>query len=396
MIALGLAVALSLSAAPPKLTTYTLPDGLDVVVLEHPKFTRCSARLVVRAGATEDYPGKRGLAHIVEHTVLGGPAGMAELTSRTVSINALTSMTSTIYTLEATKERCEEELTRYLGVVTDAKLRKSWFVNEKEVIAREAFYFSSRKALIETNLFGNSPELIIGTQDSRDAVELIDVRQFFQRYYTPDRMTLVVTGLEPEAVARALDGGFRLLPASLLSDEAHEAPASMAVGTLSLDTPNTLALVASLDLSQLAACRVAAAAMQLRLLQSTRGAQLSVECLPAYRRLLLVVVVAGQLDNPSVSQKTIEVWRALKPLTKAEQALVEQHFDATDTWDAPELADRISSMAVWYSGKSLFDSVPAWWLVPDAKTDLSGVRAATQPRTSAVLKGKATSSTPGR
>lgn len=386
-----LALGMLVLAAAPTLTTYTLPDGLDVVVVQHPKFTSCSVRLVVRAGASEDYPGKRGLAHIVEHTVLGGPAGMQQLTSRSANINALTSMTSTTFTLEAERGKCEDELRRYLGLVTDGKLRRSWFLNEKEVIAREALYFSGRRALIETNLFGNSPELIIGTATSRDAVELVDVRQFFQRYYTPDRMTLVVTGLEPDAVKRALDGGFRLLPASLLSAEAHEAPATMAVGQFKLtDAPGTLALVAALDVHQLPACRVAAAAIQLRLLQSTRGAQVSVDCSYAYQRLLLTVIVFGQLDNPAVSDKTIEVWRQLKPLAKNEVGVIERHFDARElAWDAPELADRIAGMAVWLSGKDLFDAVPGWWVSPDAtKTDLTPIRAATQPRTSATLIGE--------
>jgi predicted Zn-dependent peptidase len=384
-LALGLVAAL---AAQPTLTTFTLPDGLDVVVVEHAKFSSCSVRLVVRAGAGEDFPGKRGLAHILEHTVLGGPAGMAQLTSRTATINALTTMSATTFTLEAPHQSCEDELRRYLSLVTDAKLRKSWFINEKEVIAREALYFSRRRALIETNLFGNSPELIIGTSSSRDSVELVDVREFFQRYYTPDRMTLVVTGLEADAVRRALDGGFKLLPVSLLSDEARE-QASMAVGTLQLtDAPGTMALVAPLDVHQLPACRIAAAAIQLRLLQSARGAQVSVDCSYAYQRLLLVVVVFGQLDDPAVSSKTLEIWRQLKPLAKNELGVIERHFDARElSWDAPELADRIAAMAVWLSGKDLFDAVPGWWVSPDTKTDLTPIRNATQPRASAVLMG---------
>jgi hypothetical protein len=378
-------LVLSLLGAAPTLTTYTLPDGLDVVVVEHPNFTSCAVRLVVRAGAAEDFPGKRGLAHIVEHTVLGGPEGLRQLTSRTASINAATSMSSTTFTLEAPRETCEDELRRYLLLVTDGKLRKPWFTLEKEIIAREELYFGRGGALIEQTLFGNTPELILGTQTTRDAVEHGDARLFFQRFYTPDRMTLVVTGLDAEAVKRALDGGFKLMPSPLISDEAHEAPQKMPSGLMTTNTRSTLALVAELPVSALPSCRLAGATLEHRLMQ-TPGAEVSVDCMYAYKRLLLVVIVFGQLGNPTVSEKTVLLWRDLKPLARSESRAVEQHFGARELpFDAPELADRIGSMAVWLSGKELFDAVPGWWTTPSVKLDLAPIRRATDPKVSAIL-----------
>jgi zinc protease len=190
------------------LVAHTELDGLDVLVVPLPG-APCSVRLTVQAGAGEDPPGMGGLAHVVEHLTFGGTRGRTVMLSNHANINAMTTMGGTVFTLETTAAYCEAELTSLLSMVTDGKLRRSWFGPEMEVIHREALYRTNTRAILDTALFGHTAASVIGSAATRETIKHIDVVRFFQNHYEPQNMALIaVGGIEPEAVQRALTTSF--------------------------------------------------------------------------------------------------------------------------------------------------------------------------------------------
>lgn len=398
---LSLASLLVLSAVDAQWHTTTGLDGLDVMVVQVPS-KRCVVRLAVRAGAGEDPAGKHGLAHAVEHLALGGRPGRDLLISSRSEINALTYTGGTLFTLETSAATCEEELGKLLSVVTDGKLWPSWFSSEMEVIRREAFYRSDRRAILDTSLFGNTPEVVLGTQTTRDTFTPIDVVRFFQNNYVTNNMALVVVGgLEPAAVQRAIDQSIHLAPSLPGEGREREATPVVAKGESRVVAlkAGVMALSTALPVDRVQTCRAAAALLKLRLTQklSPGTASLDVSCLTMQGNLLLSVIIATEPGNQDrLRTIALDEWRSMRVPTKAEKALLDrraQHEQTSWLSDPSEVADNLAASALWLHGQPLFTVASQWWDVPKVTdADFAFVRAATTPQRSVVVMG----STEGR
>src|SRR5262245_22592920 len=196
------------SQAGPDISHFTLPNGLEVVVIPDHRTPVVTHMAWYKVGSADETPGKSGLAHFLEHLMFKGtaknPAGRFSQWLATVGgqENAFTSSDYTGYFQRIAKEYLptvmEFEADRMTGLVlTDDNV-----LPERDVVLEE-----------HNMRVGNSPEGRIGEQVAaalylnhpygrpvigwRQEVEKLnreDALAFYRRFYTPGNAVVVLAG----------------------------------------------------------------------------------------------------------------------------------------------------------------------------------------------------------
>lgn len=199
----------------PRVHFAALDNGLRVAWASNPEpEQRCYVRLHVDVGSLAETDAERGMAHFLEHMAFNGseefPAGtliewfQAHGMSFGADTNAHTSFSETVYKLDL-PEADAETLREGLAVLRDFAggllLEADEVEAEKGVIdGEERERDSPGMRMFERELelaFAGTrlPErLPIGTREARSAFDAELVRGFYERWYRPDAMTLVIVG----------------------------------------------------------------------------------------------------------------------------------------------------------------------------------------------------------
>ena len=113
---IAIILALSIFSTPAgaaQVTTFSLDNGLDVVVLEDHRAQVVVHMVWYRVGAADDPPGKSGIAHFLEHLLFKGTDDLeagefsAIVTQNGGSDNAFTSFDYTAYFQRVASDRLE-------------------------------------------------------------------------------------------------------------------------------------------------------------------------------------------------------------------------------------------------------------------------------------------------
>lgn len=198
-----------------QLTTYTLENGMVVLVLEDHRAPVVVQMVWYKAGAADERPGKSGIAHFLEHLLFKGTDTLApgEL-SKTVAANggtdnAFTSWDYTGYHQRIAADRLE------LVMKMEADRMRNLRLSEKDVVTERAVILEERNQRTESNAgallseelnaaqYLNHPYAIpvIGWKHEMEKLTLEDSLAFYQRYYAPNNAVLIVAGdVEPENV----------------------------------------------------------------------------------------------------------------------------------------------------------------------------------------------------
>jgi zinc protease len=226
---LSLACLVRPAAAELRVETFTLRNGMEVVVIPNHRVPAVSHAVWYRVGAADDPAGSSGAAHFLEHMMFRGTRGIApgqyskiieEYGGRQ---NAFTSSDYTAYFQNIAKEHLPLVMKLEAERMQGASISAEQFMNEQKVIAAE------RRQQVETNpssrlreqmeaaLFLNHPygRPVIGWMPEIQAMTAPTLRAFYQRYYNPSNAILVVAGdvssLEVRRLAQryygALNGG---------------------------------------------------------------------------------------------------------------------------------------------------------------------------------------------
>ena len=199
--------------------SWTMANGLRVVLAESRRVPVVSHYLFYGAGAGEDPAGRSGTAHFLEHMMFKGsrnvaPGALSLAVAREGGQdNAFTSRDVTAYhqTVEASRlplvMRMEADRFAY-PLLPEATLEP-----ERAVILEERGQRTSSNPRgrfwegFEAAMWGRQHwhgRPIIGWEDEIRAITLADLRGFHERRYAPDNAVLVVTGDAREAEVRAL------------------------------------------------------------------------------------------------------------------------------------------------------------------------------------------------
>ncbi|MCV2873978.1 insulinase family protein [Defluviimonas sp. WL0050] len=210
-----LAVLTALPAMAEEVTTFTLPNNLEVVVIEDHRAPVVVQMVWYRAGAADEKPGVSGIAHYLEHLMFKGTDTLAPGEfSRTVednggSDNAFTSWDYTGYFQRIAADRLELVMRMEADRMRNLKLTEDDWQTEREVVIEErnqridsdpgAIFGEQRRAAQYLNHPYGTP--IIGWRQEMEQLTRQDALDWYQRYYAPNNAILVVAGdVTPEQV----------------------------------------------------------------------------------------------------------------------------------------------------------------------------------------------------
>jgi zinc protease len=221
--------------------TATLPNGLKYYIRQNARpAQRVSMRLAVKAGSMMEADDQRGLAHLIEHMAFNGSTHFkpGEVFAYFESVgarlgphvNAYTSFDETVYMLDLPSDKPEilqkamEALSDYAGGLT---LSPEEIDKERPVVIEEWRLGLGAGARIRDKqlplLFYKSryaERLPIGSPDVIRTAPPARLRSFYDTWYRPERMALIVVGdIEPDAIESAIKTNF-----APLKDRAPAAP----------------------------------------------------------------------------------------------------------------------------------------------------------------------------
>lgn len=213
---LTLALAASTALAQSEdVTTFTLENGMDVVVIEDHRSQALTNMVWYRVGAADEPAGKSGIAHFLEHLMFKGTDDMAAGEfSATVSANggtdnAFTSQDYTAYYQDVAADRLDLMLKMEADRMVDLRMTEQEVTTERDVILEERNMRveNSPQALFseqsDAALYMNHPYGIpvIGWRQEMEGLDQEDALTFYKEYYAPNNAILVVAGdVNPEDV----------------------------------------------------------------------------------------------------------------------------------------------------------------------------------------------------
>lgn len=207
--------------------SWRYPNGLQVFFKAMPKSEMVTFRMTIPVGGWQDPESRTGLAHFTEHMLFTGSKGYSKaefkklVDDRGGQNNASTTVKRTDYWLELPDEEwafgldwfgqllfnhefsakhVDEErraviLERDLKPETPMDLLNRWFI--KPDWSRQEDQWTTMLSLDIPN------QSLIGTWDDVNAIEADDIQAFYDRYYGPQNMTIMLAGNFPRDEVKA-------------------------------------------------------------------------------------------------------------------------------------------------------------------------------------------------
>ncbi|HWJ75339.1 MAG TPA: pitrilysin family protein [Kaistia sp.] len=211
----------------PDATTFTLENGMQVVVVPDHRAPIVTHMVWYKIGAADDPPGKSGIAHFLEHLMFKGtkahPAGefSAKVSEGGGQENAFTTADATAYFQTIGKERLGTVMAFEADRMEGLDLSEKTVLSERDVILEErrmridndpgAQLGEAMNAALYQNHHYGIPT--IGWMQEMQGLTAADALAQYRHYYTPNNAILVVAGdITPEEVRRLADVTFGRVP----------------------------------------------------------------------------------------------------------------------------------------------------------------------------------------
>jgi zinc protease len=208
-------------------TTFTLKNGLKVILSQDRRLPMVAVNLWYHVGPANEIPGRTGFAHLFEHMMFQGSKNVAADThfklleaAGASDINGTTDFDRTNYFETVPSNQLELALwieSDRMGYLLDVLDHKA-LANQRDVVRNE------RRQSLENQPYGVAEEalyqalypkghpyhgVVIGSHADLAAAQLGDVQQFFRQYYTPNNASLAIVGdFEPAAARRLVEKYF--------------------------------------------------------------------------------------------------------------------------------------------------------------------------------------------
>ena len=222
--------ALSLLAMPAiaeEVTTFTLDNGMDVVVIEDHRAPVVVHMVWYRRGSADEPLGQSGVAHFLEHLLFKATDNMASgelsevVAANGGSDNAFTSYDYTAYYQRVAADRLPLMMEMEADRMVNLRLTQADIATERDVILEE------RNMRVENNPSALAREQmmaaqylnhrygvpVIGWKHEMESLELEDALSFYDLYYSPNNAVLVVAGdVDPAEVRSLADQYYGVIP----------------------------------------------------------------------------------------------------------------------------------------------------------------------------------------
>lgn len=209
----------------------TLKNGLKVIVQEDHRAPVVVSQVWYRAGSLDEVNGKTGVAHVLEHMMFKGtktvPAGQF---SRQVAAaggkeNAFTSKDYTCYFQQLEKSRLPLSFQLEADRMANLQITDAEFAKEIEVVKEERRWRTEDKPQsrvneqFEASTYRAHPygRPVVGFMNDLDNMTAEDAREWYNTWYTPNNVTVVVVGdVQAQAVFKLAEETFGKLAAKPL------------------------------------------------------------------------------------------------------------------------------------------------------------------------------------
>jgi predicted Zn-dependent peptidase len=246
-VAAGAARAQAAAFATPDLPidTFTLGNGLRVIVSEDHSTPLVAVSMWYRIGSAHEPPGRSGFAHLFEHLAFEetehlGPGELGRLVSRAGGVHDATTNTDrTAYGEVLPSHRLNLALWLHAERMTRLRVTSAGLDAQRAVVAEERRRGvdgqpdAAAQLAVDTLAmrdFAPYRLTVIGSADDLDRATVADARAFYDRFYAPNHAVLAVVGdVEAEQVRRLADrylGGIEPGPEMPGLPEAPPAPRS--------------------------------------------------------------------------------------------------------------------------------------------------------------------------
>ncbi len=210
-------------------SSFTLGNGMQVVVVEDHRAPVVQHMVWYRAGSADEPKGQSGVAHYLEHLLFKATDKLesGEL-SATVAANggqdnAFTSHDYTAYYQRVASDRLELMMRMESDRMVNIRLTERDIVTEREVILEErnqrtdnnprALFREQSNAVQYHNHRYGVP--IIGWRHEMETLDMEDALSFYGTYYAPNNAILVVSGdVDPDEVNRLAEQYYGVIPAN--------------------------------------------------------------------------------------------------------------------------------------------------------------------------------------
>ena len=233
--------------------TYTLENGLEIIVVPNHRVPVVTHMLWYKVGAADEERGLSGIAHFLEHLMFKGSTGLAAGEfSKTVrglggNDNAFTSQDYTAYFQSIAKEHLQTVMRMEAGRMRGMNPPQDHVLSERNVIIEERKQRTDNSPAsrlteqMRSLAFINHPYSIpvIGWMHEIEELEWPDIKEFYDRYYGPNNAVLIVTGdVTGEEVYAIAKKTYGTLPMVDVPERARtDIPPMIANPTLSVADP---------------------------------------------------------------------------------------------------------------------------------------------------------------
>ena len=212
---------------PREITSFSLPNGLEVIVWPDHDIPNVALYIFVRAGGRNEYPGITGLAHFFEHMMFNGTDSRdvgefdQEMEAAGGANNAYTSNDVTVYMdwfpRSALETVFDLESDRFMNLAIDPDV----------VETERGAVYSERRSGVDDDNTGRLYEQmmatayvahpyqypVIGWPSDIENWTQEDLESFFETYYAPNNLTMVFAGdVTPEEIYLLADQYFSPIP----------------------------------------------------------------------------------------------------------------------------------------------------------------------------------------
>lgn len=206
--AMLLAASPALAEMPKGISTFTLPNGLEAVVIEDHRAPVVVQMVWYKIGSADEQPGKSGIAHYLEHLMFKGTdrLGPGEL-SKTVTANggmdnAFTSYDYTAYFQRIAADRLPLVMEMESDRMQHLKIGEDDWKAERQVVLEErsqrtdsdpGAQFSEERSAVQ---FYNHPygRPVIGWRQEMEGLTRDDAIAWYDAHYAPNDAVLVIAG----------------------------------------------------------------------------------------------------------------------------------------------------------------------------------------------------------
>lgn len=210
-------------------TTFTLENGLEVVVIEDTRAPVVTHMLWYKVGSADEPRGMSGVAHYLEHLMFMGtetqPKGAFDriVNANGGTQNAATSYDYTMYFQRVASDRLDLMMELEADRMTNLSLTEAVAMNERDVVIEE------RKQVVDSEpgqLFRETRMAtqylhhpygtpIIGWRHEMDRLNREKALAFYRDHYAPNNAILIVAGdADPETVRDLAERYYGPIPAN--------------------------------------------------------------------------------------------------------------------------------------------------------------------------------------